>query len=98
MQVQPNGTLQPATIELSQLTQALSGHPQFATHPTQLAPGTTLIATPSNPPQQQVLSAQPLSISMVTSNGTTTTIPVSIQGNQAFIPRTWSSNIQTFQR
>ena len=39
LQVQPNGTLQPATIELSQLTQALSAHPQFAAHHPQLAAG-----------------------------------------------------------
>ncbi|XP_070202868.1 PR domain zinc finger protein 10-like isoform X2 [Littorina saxatilis] len=97
LQVQPNGTLQPATIELSQLTQALSAHPHFAAHTAQLAPGTTLIAAASNPQQQQMLSAQPVNISMVTTNGGQA-IPVSIQTNQAFVPRTWASTIQTFQR
>lgn len=98
LQVQPNGTLQPTTIELTHLTQAL-GHAQFTTHPAQLNAGATLIAAAaaaSQSPQQKVIS-QPVSISVVTNNGTTT-IPVTIAGNQAFVPHTWASNFQTFQR
>lgn len=100
LQVQPNGTLQPATIELSHLTQALS-HAQFTTHPSHLSAGATLIAAAAaatQPQQQHVISAQPINISVVTSNGTTQTIPVSISGNQAYVPRTWASTFQTFQR
>lgn len=99
MQVQPNGTLQPATIELSHLTQAL-GHTQFTTHPTHLSAGATLIAAAaaasSQSQPQHVISAQPVSISLVTTNGTQT-IPVTISG-QAYVPRWTTNGFETYQR